>query len=80
MSEQQPKLHLPTAHLLTPTEAARYLALSVSTLERFRVTGNGPAFVKLGTARTAPVRYKFDDLESWVASGRRPATGYRFGG
>lgn len=33
--------------LLTQREAADYLRLSERTLERLRITGNGPAFVKL---------------------------------
>ena len=44
-------------------EAARHLSLAPNTLEKMRVTGNGPRFVKLGRA----VRYRLSDLESYIA-------------
>lgn len=44
--------------------AAAYLGLSESTLEKARVYGNGPRYVKLGRA----VRYRAADLEAWLAS------------
>ena len=34
--------------LLTTEEAAKYLRLSPRTLERYRVTGEGPRFLKVG--------------------------------
>lgn len=43
-------------------EAAAYVGLSKPTLERFRITGEGPDFVKLGGA----VRYRKDDLDRWL--------------
>jgi len=50
--------------LLTQREAARVLRLSERTLERLRVTGGGPVFVKAGRL----VRYREADLETWIAS------------
>jgi excisionase family DNA binding protein len=50
--------------LLTQTEAARLLRLSERTLERLRVSGGGPLFVKAGHL----VRYREADLEAWIAS------------
>lgn len=50
--------------LLTQREAARVLRLSERTLERLRVTGNGPVYVKAGRS----VRYREADLEAWIAS------------
>lgn len=44
--------------------AASYVKLSAVTLERFRLTGDGPAFCKLGKA----VRYRKSDLDAWLAS------------
>ena len=44
--------------------AAAYLGLAESTLEKARVTGTGPDFVKLGRA----VRYRVADLDGWLAS------------
>lgn len=44
-------------------EAARHLGLAVSTLEKLRVSGGGPRFVKMGRA----VRYRIADLEEYLA-------------
>jgi excisionase family DNA binding protein len=45
-------------------EAAAYLRLSERTLERMRVTGNGPKFAKCGRR----VVYRQSDLDAWVAA------------
>ncbi len=50
--------------LLTTPEAAEYVRLGKPTLERFRLSGEGPLFAKLGGA----VRYRQADLDNWVAS------------
>jgi len=50
--------------LLTQREAATLLRLSERTLERLRVTGGGPVFVKAGRL----VRYRQADLENWIES------------
>ncbi len=52
------------ARLLTTEEAARYVALSRSTLEKMRVTGGGPRFFKNPHA----VRYRRADLDAWISS------------
>jgi predicted DNA-binding transcriptional regulator AlpA len=44
--------------------ASEHIGLAESTLEKLRVTGEGPAFVKLGRA----VRYRICDLDSWAAA------------
>jgi predicted DNA-binding transcriptional regulator AlpA len=44
--------------------AARHIGLAVSTLEKMRVTGEGPQFVKLGRS----VRYRVADLEAYLAA------------
>ena len=49
--------------LLTQVEAARLLQLSERTLERLRVSGAGPRFIKAGRS----VRYREIDLEAWIA-------------
>ena len=36
--------------VLNTPEAARYVRLSKPTLERFRISGDGPKFLKLGGA------------------------------
>jgi hypothetical protein len=55
--------------LRTP-EAAEYLGLSSSTLEKRRLTGDGPVFCKCG--RT--VVYDIQDLDKYLADCRRRST------
>jgi predicted DNA-binding transcriptional regulator AlpA len=50
--------------LLNQREVASTLRLSERTLERFRVTGLGPKFIKLGRR----VLYRQSDLEEYIAS------------
>ncbi|QNN66437.1 helix-turn-helix domain-containing protein [Sphingomonas lutea] len=45
-------------------EAAEFLRLGKPTLERLRLTGEGPRYCKLGGA----VRYRRCDLEAWLES------------
>ena len=49
---------------LTQSETAQVLRLSERTLERLRVAGQGPKFVKAGRR----VLYRDADLEAWTAS------------
>ncbi|MCB1509261.1 MAG: helix-turn-helix domain-containing protein [Hyphomicrobiaceae bacterium] len=55
--------------LLTTTEAADVLRLSNRTLERYRVTGGGPRYIKLGPGKRARVVYRQADLETWLNDG-----------
>jgi predicted DNA-binding transcriptional regulator AlpA len=48
--------------LLTQREAACLLQLSERTMERHRVAGTGPRYVKAGRL----VRYRQSDLEAWI--------------
>lgn len=50
--------------LLDQREAASVLRISQRTLERLRVSGNGPPFCKLGRR----VLYRRSDTENWIAS------------
>lgn len=50
--------------VLNTREAAAYTRLGKPTLERFRLTGEGPRYCKLGGA----VRYRRCDLEEWLES------------
>jgi predicted DNA-binding transcriptional regulator AlpA len=56
--------------LLTQREAAAILAISVRTLERIRVTGSGPRYIKVSHS----VRYREADLEAWLAAQSRAST------
>ena len=51
-------------------EAAKYVGLSKSSLDKLRMGTDGPAFFKLGRA----VVYNTDDLNFWLASKRRVST------
>jgi len=52
----------PAATVMTVTQAAEYLGLAVSTLNKWRCHGGGPVFIKMGRA----VRYRVTDLENFV--------------
>ena len=56
--------------LLNETEAARILAMQVTTLRRWRWAGKGPRFIKIGSA----VRYDQGDLAAFIEDGRRTST------
>jgi predicted DNA-binding transcriptional regulator AlpA len=57
-------------NLMTVQEAAAYCRLSKFTLERYRVTGEGPRFAKFGSSKTGgAIRYRQSDLDDWI-SGR----------
>ena len=59
-----------TSKLLTTQEAAEYLRIAASTLNKMRLTGGGPEFLKLGTR----VVYDMKDLERWLGARRRKST------
>ncbi len=50
--------------------AANYTGLSSSTLNKLRVSGGGPAYLKLGRR----VAYNVADLDDWLDSKRRRST------
>ena len=56
--------------LLNQREAADFLRLSQRTLERFRLTGDGPPFVKTGRR----VAYRREDLDRWITDRVRQST------
>jgi len=57
--------------LLTPKEAAVILGTTEKTLSGQRNKGTGPVFLKLGTHRKSSVRYREDDLQSYIDSFER---------
>jgi predicted DNA-binding transcriptional regulator AlpA len=61
---------MPLEILLTP-EAAERIKLSASSLEKARVRGDGPPFVRLGSRR---VGYLTTDLDKWIETRRRTST------
>ena len=55
---------------LNAHEAAEYLGLSVRTMNRYRVTGDGPPYYRLGSR----VRYVRPELDEWATGSRRTST------
>jgi predicted DNA-binding transcriptional regulator AlpA len=58
------------ATYLDSKAAAQYLDCSKSFLDQSRVRGDGPLYSKLGHS----VRYKREDLDSWMAENKRQST------
>ena len=56
--------------LLRTKEAARFLGISIRTLEKHRTYGTGPTYRKVG----GRVLYTVRDLEDWSAAGERKST------
>jgi len=51
---------------LTTVECAELLRLSPRTLERMRVQGAGPRYVKAGPGVRAKVLYRLSDIAAWT--------------
>jgi predicted DNA-binding transcriptional regulator AlpA len=60
---------MPPRYLRTP-EAARFVGLSIRTLEKHRTYGTGPRYSKLG----GRVVYHLEDLQAWVERGAKVST------
>ncbi len=52
-------------------QAASYLGISASTMNKWRLTGEGPVFYKLGAKR---VTYSRTDLDVFLKASRRRST------
>jgi len=63
------------AQLLTERDASKVLCLSVRTLQKWRLCGRGPRFLKLGHA----VRYDLAELKRFLADAERTSTSDRGG-
>jgi len=59
----------PPRYMRTP-EAARFVGLSIRTLEKHRIYGTGPRYSKLG----GRVVYRLEDLQTWVERGAKVST------
>jgi hypothetical protein len=62
---------LPGKKVLRTPGAAEYTELAVSTLEKMRLTGDGPEFIRL-SARA--VGYEIEALDRWLQGRRRRST------
>lgn len=56
--------------LISTAEVADRLGVSASYLNKLRITGGGPTFVKIG----ARVGYDQQDLSAWIESQKRRST------
>jgi len=63
------------ARLITESQAADLLTLSVKTLRNWRLSGYGPAHLKVGRL----VRYRVSELNLWLKSCERASTSDRGG-
>jgi excisionase family DNA binding protein len=61
---------------LTPRQAADWFGLSVRTLDRYRASGEGPAFHRFG----GRIRYLREDLQAWADARRHTSTAADGGG
>jgi predicted DNA-binding transcriptional regulator AlpA len=59
--------------MFTVAEAAEFTGLSASTLNRLRVTGDGPRYAKLA----GRVLYDVRDLDQWIENNKRGSTSER---
>jgi predicted DNA-binding transcriptional regulator AlpA len=61
----------PQTRVLRTPATAEYVGLSRSTIEKFRLTGQGPKFVRIGVRA---VGYRVEDLDAWLAERVRQST------
>lgn len=57
----------PALVFMTSKETAALLRVSSRTLERMRVEGNGPRYLKVGPGKRARVLYRQTDIETWIS-------------
>lgn len=63
-------MHYAPTDKLDTEGAAAYCGVGKSTLEKLRLTGGGPAYLK----PTRSVVYQVSDLDAWLDSSRRRST------
>ncbi len=59
-----------TKGVFTVREAASYLGLAESTLNKWRCIGGGPEYLKMGKS----VRYRVADIHDWLDANKRAHT------
>ena len=60
--------------LLKEREVAKLLQFSPRTLQKYRVTGGGPNFLKLGGGKRGSVRYRLSQVKEWAERHERNST------
>lgn len=58
-------------YLITESQAAEFLGISVKTAQGWRFKGEGPQFVKVGKKA---IRYQIQDLLDWIEFQKRRST------
>lgn len=64
--------HTNTRLVMTVQQAANYLGMAVSTLNKWRCFGDGPVFIKMGRS----VRYRVKDLNDYVENRQAESTSH----
>jgi hypothetical protein len=57
--------------LLTESEVAQRLSVTIFALRKWRARRIGPIFIKLTQSPASPVRYDEDDLEKYIEDRKR---------
>lgn len=60
--------------LLSNEQTAAILGIKPNTLEIWRCKGKGPAFIKLGTHPSSPIRYERSRVAAWLAGNTHTST------
>ena len=75
VSEKRSNSHSQKTEIyLTNNEAAELLKISPRTLERLRVTGTGPSFLKAGIGKRSRVLYKHSEIIEWLEKNSHQST------
>jgi predicted DNA-binding transcriptional regulator AlpA len=61
----------PDDALLTDVQLAAHLGIGRSTLQKMRLSGSGPVYIKIGRKVT---RYRMSDVQVWLAARERKST------
>ena len=59
-----------TPEYLTPSQTAQLTGFSLRALEAMRAKRSGPCYVKVGSAKNGPIRYRLDDIRAWMQANR----------
>lgn len=70
MTEKYRRVALSPERIVNTEAAAHLLNVSAVTLAKWRVTGEGPRFLKFGRS----VKYRISDLQEWILGQQREST------
>lgn len=66
-ADRDSKEELPTNKLWTQEQAAEYLEMHASTMQRWRAMSTGPDYIQMGGRK---VRYRKEDLDRFIEEGK----------